>query len=602
MITSKTNQSLQYHSKGNLPPVHPARSSARVLLTSVFGPYGKDDEYGSRALNPMELYHNQVTRTQGPFSLRMFHRSWGLMLIQANIDAPCVVLDFPLLDRFIEEIRTHKYDIIGITSIIPNMLKVKKMCELIRQYQPSAVIVIGGHIANVPDLAERIDADYIIKGEGVRWFRQYLGEDVDQPIRHPMITSGFGTRNAGISVTERAGDVAATLIPSVGCPLGCNFCSTSAMFGGKGNCVHFYQTGDELFDVMCQMEEKMHIRSFFVMDENFLFHRKRALRLLELMECNNKSWSLYVFSSAKVLCSYSIDQLVRLGISWVWMGIEGKNSQYTKLNGVDTFELVGELQSHGIRVLGSTIVGLENHTPENIDEALDYAARHNTDFHQFMLYTPIPGTPLHAELTAKGLMKDESEYQLSDIHGQLILNYRHPNINDQQSAEYMIRAFNHDYDRNGPSVMRIVRTTLNGWKRYKNHHNACIRDRYAWEARELGTTFSALVGAAKLYYRNNPAMYAKISALLKDLHAEFGWKSRVYSAIGSRWVLRQIRKEEKRLASGWTYEPNTFYERNAAVSDRPQAALCHSALPCVASVPKPVVLPVTISERESVAV
>ena len=103
-----------------------------------------------------------------------------------------------------------------------------------------------------------------------------------------------------------------------------------------------------------------------------------------------------------MLRSYTIDQLVRLGISWVWMGIEGCNSHYTKLQGIDTFELVRELQSHGIRVLGSTIIGLENHTPENIDEAIDYAARHDTDFHQFMLYTPIPGTPLHAELAAAG--------------------------------------------------------------------------------------------------------------------------------------------------------------------------------------------------------
>ncbi len=316
MVNLRTDHSMDNHVEKNLPPVHPARSRARVLLSSVFGPYGKDDEYGSRRLNPMELYHNQVTRTQGAFSLRMFHRSWGLMLIQANIEAPCVVLDFPVLDRFIEEIRTHQYDVIGITSIIPNMLKVKKMCELVRQYQPGAVIVIGGHIANVPDLGERIDADYIVKGEGVRWFRRFLGEDADRPIRHPMITSGFGTRNAGVSVLEQPGEVAATLIPSVGCPLGCNFCSTSAMFGGKGNCVHFYQTGDELFDVMCQMEKHMHVRSFFVMDENFLFHRKRALRLLELMERKGKSWSLDVFSSANVLRSYSMEQLVR----WAYPG------------------------------------------------------------------------------------------------------------------------------------------------------------------------------------------------------------------------------------------------------------------------------------------
>ncbi len=562
-----------------LQSTHPAGARARVLLTSVFGPYGQDDEYGSRQMNPMELYHNQVTRTQGAFSLRMFHRSWGLMMIQANISAPCTLLDFPTLDRFIEEIRAHQYDVVGISSIIPNVYKVKKMCELIRQYQPNAKIVIGGHIANVPDLAQRIDADHIVRGEGVRWFRGYLGENTERPLRHPLITSGLGTRNVGVCPKERRGDVAATLIPSVGCPLGCNFCSTSAMFGGKGKSVDFYRTGDELFHVMCQMEREMGVRSFFIMDENFLLQRKRALRLLELMEEHGKSWSLYVFSSANVLLSYTTDQLIRLGISWVWMGIEGCNSQYAKLTGVDTFALVRSLQSNGIRVLGSTIIGLENHTPENIDEAIDHAVRHDTDFHQFMLYTPIPGTPLHAELSAKGVMKDESEFHLSDIHGQLILNYRHPHLNDQQTAELMVRAFDRDFHVNGPSTVRIVRTTLAGWRRHKNHPDPRVRSRFAWEARELATGFSAVVGAAKLYYRNDPKMHAKMSALLRELHAEFGWKSRLYAALGGRWLLRKIRAEEKRLAAGFSYEPPTFCERNAAAADRAELPACRFAEP-----------------------
>ncbi len=545
-------------------PVHPLGNKARVLLCSVFGPYAQDDEYGSRALNPMELYHNQVTRTQGPFSLRMFHRSWGLMLIQANIGAPCTLLDFPTLDRFVEELQTHHYDVIGISSIIPNVFKVRAMCELIRRHQPWAKIVVGGHVANVPDLADRIDADFIVKGEGVAWFRRYLGEDETQPVRHPLITSGIGTRNVGITVKDRPGDVAATLIPSVGCPLGCNFCSTSAMFGGKGNCIHFYRTGDELFEVMCGLEREMKVHSFFVMDENFLLHRRRALRLLELMQQHGKSWAIYVFSSANVLRSYTIEQLVGLGVSWVWMGIEGCNSQYVKLQGIDTRELVAELQSHGIRVLGSTIIGLEEHTPENIDAAIEYAAEHDTDFHQFMLYTPIPGTPLHAELTAAGRMKDPAEYHLSDIHGQLIFNYRHPHIPAGAEGEMMLRAFNRDFARNGPSVMRIVRTTLAGWKRYKNHPDQRIRARFAWEARELGTTFTAVVAAVRLYYRDQPDLFAKATALLNELYAEFGWKARLYGAIGGRYVLHTIRREEKRLASGWTYEPPTFYERNAA--------------------------------------
>ena len=95
---------------------HPKGTRARVLLSSVFGPYAQDDEYGSRAANPMELYQNQVTRVQGGFSLRMFHRSFALLMLQANIEASCAVLDFPSRERFAEELQNQPYDIIGISA------------------------------------------------------------------------------------------------------------------------------------------------------------------------------------------------------------------------------------------------------------------------------------------------------------------------------------------------------------------------------------------------------------------------------------------------------------------------------------------------------
>ncbi|MCH9033934.1 MAG: cobalamin B12-binding domain-containing protein, partial [Planctomycetes bacterium] len=164
-------------------PTHPLGSQARVLLSSVFGPYAVDDTYGSRSINPMELYHNQVTRVQRAFSLRMFHRSWGLMLIQDNLSAPCTLLDFPTLEQFVEEITTHCYDIVGIGAIMTNVEKVRKMCELVRTHLPGATIVIGGHVASIPDLGQRIDADHIVRGDGVSWMRRYLGEDTDAPIR-----------------------------------------------------------------------------------------------------------------------------------------------------------------------------------------------------------------------------------------------------------------------------------------------------------------------------------------------------------------------------------------------------------------------------------
>lgn len=550
------------------PPftTHPLGSRARVLLTSVFGPYAQDNEYGGRKINPMELYQNQVTRVQGVFSLRMFHRSWGLMLIQVNMDAPCTLLDFPVLERFIAEITTNKYDIVGISSIIPNVGKVRKMCELIREHLPAATIVVGGHVANVPDLDQRIDADHIVKGEGVRWFRRFLGQDESRPIKHPRIVSGFGSRILGVNQSEKQGEVAATLIPSVGCPLGCNFCSTSAMFGGKGKCVHFYETGDELFEVMCDLEKDLRVKSFFVMDENFLIHRKRALRLLELMSEHDKSWALYVFSSANVLLSYTMEQLVGLGVFWVWMGIEGKDSQYAKLNGADTHELVRTLQSHGIRVLGSTIVGLEEHTPENIDAAIDYAVSHDTDFHQFALYTAIPGTPLHAEKLAAGTLLDNDECPLADTHGEYKFNFRHMHIPGGQETEFLLRAFRRDFEVNGPSFIRLTRTMLQGWRRYKNHPERRIRQRYAWDNRSLATTYAGALWATRHWYRNNPALSAKISRILNDIYREFGLKSRLVAPLVGRYLRFTMAREDRRLRQGWTYEPQTFCEVNQTIA------------------------------------
>ena len=544
-------------------PLHPLATRARVLLSSVFGPYGQDDQYGSRKANPMELYQNQVTRVQGGFSLRMFHRSFGLMMIQANLDAPCTLLDFPTLESFTEQISSQSYDVIGISGIIANVGKVAKMCELIRRYQPGATIVIGGHIANKEGLDQMIDADLIVRGEGIRWFQRYLGQDDQQPVKHPAVFSGFGSKAMGLELDDTPERTAAILIPSVGCPMGCNFCSTSAQFGGKGKFINFYETGDELYDVMCGIERKLKVRSFFVLDENFLLHRKRALRLLELMETNGKNWSISVFSSARVLKSYTMDQLLGLGVGFVWMGLEGEESSYDKLKGVDTLDLVQQLQANGIRVLGSSILGLEEHRPEELGAIIDYAVRHDTVFHQFMLYTPIPGTPLYEKHQREGNLLPEAEFPFADAHGQYRFNYRHPHFENGEEEGYLLTAFRRDFEVNGPSLLRLFRVLLNGLQKHKSHAKG-IRDRLAWEAAPLRFTYAGAVWAMKKYYHHNPQLRNLAGALLSDIYAEFGWMSRLAAPLIGRYVFSRLKREETLLADGCTYEPRSFCEENAA--------------------------------------
>ncbi len=540
--------------------VHPKGTRARVLLSSVFGPYAQDDEFGSRVINPMELYHNQVTRAQGGFSLRMFHRSWGIMMIQQNISAPCTVLDFPAREDFARELTANDYDIVGISSIIVNLGKVREMCRMVRELSPQSVIVIGGHVAAVPGLESTIDADHIVRGEGISWMRRYLGEDPEAAIRHPDIVSGLKTRVMGIPLVERKGDTAATIIPSVGCPMGCNFCTTSAFFGGKGKFVNFYETGDELYEVMCQAEASLGVQTFFVMDENFLLHRKRAMRLLDRMKEAGKAWGMAVFASANAIRQYTMEQLVELGVSWIWMGLESPRSSYGKLKGTDSQQLTRELREHGIRVQGSTIIGLEHHTSDNIVEEIEYAVDHNTDFHQFMLYTPVPGTPLYKEMAEQGRMLEGID--VADIHGQDKFNFRHAAISRDDSKRFLDWAFWRDFERNGPSVYRMCRTMLQGWRRYKDYPELRVRERFSRESANLRTAYSAALWAAERYFRKvNEDVSRQIRELRREIEKEFGAISRLAADLAGPVLLWTTRREDQRLAAGVTYEPPTILER-----------------------------------------
>jgi radical SAM superfamily enzyme YgiQ (UPF0313 family) len=543
-----------------MPPIHPKKSSARVLLSSVFGPYAQDDEFGSRKINPMELYHNQVTRAQGSFSLRMFHRSWGIMMIQANISAPCTVLDFPTREAFAKELTEQHYDVVGISSIIVNVRKVREMCRLVRKLSPNSVIVVGGHVTAIPGVDKMIDADHIVRGEGIAWMRGFLGEDQNAPIKHPSIVSGLKTRVMGLSLPEKKGGTAATVIPSVGCPMGCNFCTTSAFFGGKGKFVNFYNTGDELFEVMCKIEAELGVDSFFVMDENFLLHRERALGLLKRMKEAGKSWEFSVFSSANALQKYTMQELVELGVSWVWMGLESPKAGYQKLKGSNIANLTRELREHGIRVQGSTIIGLEHHTPENIAQEIEYAVDYDTDFHQFMLYTPVPGTPLYQQMSDEGrLLKDVDP---ADIHGQYKFNFKHAAISRDDSKTFLDFAFRRDFERNGPSLYRMCQTMLQGWKRYKDYPDARVRERFDRQKKKLQSAYNAALWAMERDFKKiNESVSQQIRGLRRQVQKEFPIVSRVSAAVLGPILLWTARREEKKLARGKTYEPPIFIER-----------------------------------------
>jgi hypothetical protein len=277
------------------------------------------------------------------------------------------------------------------------------------------------------------------------------------------------------------------------------------------------------------------------------------------MKANGKAWSLYVFSSANAIRKYDMRQLVELGIEWIWLGLESIGSTYRKLHHADTLALVAELQAHGIRVHGSTIIGLEHHTPENIDDVIEHAVSHNTVFHQFMLYTPVPGTPLYREMEQAGALTPGVD--LADIHGQYRFNFHHPSISRDQSKAFLDRAFRRDYEVNGPSLYRLIANMVEGWQRHRRDPDERVRARVAGEAAQLRRGFGAALWAMEYFLRDSNRMVAlRIGELRRRIERDLGASPILHRLAGSV-MLWSARREARLAPAGRRREPRTFVER-----------------------------------------
>jgi radical SAM superfamily enzyme YgiQ (UPF0313 family) len=439
----------------------------KMLLTSVFGPFSVDDQYGEKE-NKMELFHNQVTREQGIFSYRFNHSSHGLYLLAENIDVPTAVLDFPTLRRFKKELKKG-YDYIGISFIIPNFEKAKKMARLVRQISPDSQIVLGGHGVNIPNIENMIEHDFICHGEGISFLRDLFNEDQNKPIKHPLSYSSFNREIMGVPWASDGG----ILITGVGCPNKCHFCATSHFFGDY---IPYLKTGKEIFDVCCEYEDKLGITDFGVMDENFLKAKDRALELLEIMDREGRYFTFAIFSSAETFIDIGdLDILVRLGVNFVWIGVESKKEIYEKNKGVDFHHLFKELKRRGISVMVSAILFLEHHDKETIWDDITFATSLNADYLQFMQLGPIPGTTLYKNYKEEGKLL--ADIPLLTQHGQKNIWFHHEHFTPDESNEFLKKAFIFDYQKNGPSLIRAMQTSLQGYEYCVNHPDPKIKQR-----------------------------------------------------------------------------------------------------------------------------
>lgn len=434
----------------------------RVLLTTIPRPLGVTTDTCTPNIQA-EVFHAQVTRAQGVFSIRAQCLGWGLDFIAANLETPTTVLHYPTRRRFCRELR-RGYDYIGIGFVVCTFPKAVEMCRWVREVAPQSKIVLGGY-GTVLHECDGL-ADYVCREEGVGFLKRLLGEPPVQQFVIPKITRSLKV----LSVTTRP---EAVLPTGLGCSRGCDFCCTSHFFHRRT--VPLLRTGEEIHEAMRAVDIPGSARrTISVIDEDFLADRRRIDPMIRLNgQVLDRPILFSCLTSLKSLTQYTTDELLAMGLSGVWVGIESRRADYPKLRHVDPPAQIAELRRVGISTLTSWIIGYDWHDAQTIEEDFQYLLSLKPTFSQAMIYSPCPQTPLYQRLRDEGRLLDIPLKYHDGFHAL----FKHPHFSSEQLERLVLEFFRREYEALGPSVCRVLDAQLQGFQALRERSGPLLRRR-----------------------------------------------------------------------------------------------------------------------------
>ena len=483
----------------------------RILFTTTFKPFGIDNQY-SRKDNFPESFHNRITREQGIFSYRCHFSSFGIHSIANNISSDSTVLEYPSYKRFIKEVKKG-YDYVGITSVVADFQKVKKMAETVREISPRTKIIIGGFCSDIENIEKMLPLDHLCRGEGISFMRDILGEPPDFKFKNPDIVS----RGHSIMGIPLMGKKNPQIITGLGCPYGCEFCCPSHHYNRKH--IRYFKSGKDIFDEMERMEKRFRSNIFgFNGDDNVLLDQSRAEELRECIVKSGKQYEIFYFTSADNILKFGPDKMAEMGTNIVWLGRESSLINTKKNDGIDLAMLVKELQRHGIKVVLSSMLLMEHHTPENIWEDIEGHISLGSDFSMLTFCISLPGTPLYdRHIEEERLLPG---YPFEDWNGVGHPYTAHPHFSPEKGRKIREKILKQEFNTLGPSVMRIIKTDLEGALFMKESERPALRARARHFEKKMPRYRAILWAMARLVDTDDMRMM--VEDVLSKVEHEFG--------------------------------------------------------------------------------
>jgi radical SAM superfamily enzyme YgiQ (UPF0313 family) len=303
--------------------------------------------------------------------------------------------------------RRPRPDLVGITAFTSQATRAYEVASIFRAM--GVPVVMGGiHATMCLDEALR-HADAVVTGEAESVWGQVLA-DVKSGTPQRVYRGGL---SATADIPPARHDLLAgryslgSIQTTRGCPLRCNFCSVTSFNGGTFR----HRPAADVIAELRQVREK---KLLFV-DDNLIGtrhdHIAYAKELFRAMirEGLSRPWICQAtinFADDGEL----LDLAARSGCVGVLVGfesptVEGLLAVHKKFNiqkGRDLRASVRRIQSHGILVVGSFIMGIDTDR-KGIGEIIARAAdQYSVDMASVLILTPLPGTELYADLERQG--------------------------------------------------------------------------------------------------------------------------------------------------------------------------------------------------------
>jgi radical SAM superfamily enzyme YgiQ (UPF0313 family) len=326
------------------------------------------------------------------------------------------------------------FSVVGISTITSTATRAYKLADSLKA-KGKTVIMGGPHTTFMPDEA-LMHADYVVRGEGEEALPALLaaleGKGSIEDIR------GLSYKTDAGNVHNPANDFiqdlcahpapdfslvhgwsAKSIIPiatSRGCPFACSFCSVIQMFGRK----YRFKGVERIIQELRPLVDKKNSFVFFI-DDNFTADKKRTKELLKrvISEGLRFQWSAQVRSDAA-----KDTELLRLmkesGCTNVYVGFESINPRtleaYNKKQGIDDItHAISSFRENGIRIHGMFVFGSDTDDVETIRSTEKFARKQGIESVQFLILTPLPGTPVYKELSESGRVL-HTEWSKYDAH------------------------------------------------------------------------------------------------------------------------------------------------------------------------------------------